>query len=173
MKKVVLLILGFLLGALAMYFYCCKDASVGDPIVDLPTPPQGTITPAEIKVLTQAYNPRYQAINDSIFRDVAGGDNRSSWYSLEDLNAFLTLAEAQADSLGYTMDGIRIYPGAHPMEKGLPGYSTYLIVPTGYKTVSEGALFYVQKGGGSDDIDGGNGLNRGENGDPPGINYPQ
>ena len=168
MKNLVLLILGFILGALAMYFYCCKQ----DPIEMLPTQPKGLIKPAEIKVLTQAYNPRYEAINDSLFNGVDGGDNRSSWYALDDVQNYLVLAKNQADSLGYTMDGIRIYPGAHPGDGKNPGYSTYLIVPTGYLNTSEGSMFFMQKGG-SDDIDGGDGLNQGKDGNPPGINYPQ
>lgn len=167
MKKLVLLLLGFILGALAMYFYCCKE----DPTETLPTPPKGIIKPAEIRVLTQAYNPRYQAINDTLFKGVAGGDNRSSWYGLEDLRNYLTIAEDQASTLGYTMDGIRIYPGAHPGDGKNPGYSTYLFVPTGYLNTSEGNMLYLQHGG--DDIPGGNGLNKGDDGQPPGANYPQ
>ncbi|WP_431135607.1 hypothetical protein [Psychroserpens mesophilus] len=170
MKKLVLLILGFILGALAMYFYCCKEEPIN--ITD-PTPPKGLIKPAEIKTLTQAYDPRYQAINNAIFEGDEGGDNRSSWYALEDLENFLTLAKIQAGDLGYTMDGIRIYPGAHSAIDKTPGYSTFLIVPTGYRNSSEGSMMFFQKGGGGKDIDGGNGLNRGEDGDPPGANYPQ
>ena len=168
MKNLVLLILGIVLGALAMYFYCCKQ----EPVEMLPPKPTGLITPTEIRTLTRDYDPRYQAINDSLFKGVAGGDNRSSWYALEDVQNYLVLAENQADSLGYTMDGIRIYPGAHPGDGKKPGYSTYIIVPTGYLKTSQGSMFMMQKGGG-DDIDGGNGLNNGDNGNPPGINYPQ
>lgn len=170
MKKLITLILGFILGALAMYFYFHNDKNVND-MEDTPVP-KGIITPSEIKTLTEAYDPRYQAINDSIFKDVEGGDNRSSWYSLEDLQNFLTLAKEQAGELGYTMNGVRIYPGAHATVDGKPGYSTFLIVPTGYKTQSEGNMMSMQ-GGNNGDIVGGNGLNKGDDGDPPGANYPQ
>ncbi|WP_040253902.1 hypothetical protein [Psychroserpens mesophilus] len=168
MKKLILLILGFILGALAMYFYCHKQ----EPIEMLPSQPNGLIKPDEIKTLTQAYNPRYEAINDSLFNGVDGGDNRSSWYALEDVKNYLVLAKNQADSLGYTMDGIRIYPGAHPGDGKNPGYSTYIFVPTGYLKTSQGNMFMMQKGGG-DDIDGGDGLNHGDEGRPPSANYPQ
>jgi hypothetical protein len=170
MKKLILLILGFILGALAMYFYFHNDKNQ-DEMEETPIP-KGIINPAEITSLTQAYNPRYQAINDSIFKGTKEEDNRSSWYSLEDLQNFITLAQKQAGELGYTMDGIRIYPGAHSAVDGVPGYSTFLLVPTGYLNKSEGSMLSMQKGGG-DDISGGNGLNNGENGDPPGANYPQ
>ena len=170
MKKLVILILGFLLGALAMYFYFHNDKNL-DEMEDTPTP-KGIITPAEITVLTKAYDPRYQSINDSVFKGVEGGDNRSSWYSLEDLENFITLAKEQAGELGYAMNGIRIYPGAHPEIDGKPGYSTFLLVPTGYPNKSEGNMLSMQ-GGGNGDIVGGNGLNKGEDGKPPGVNYPQ
>ncbi|WP_323787674.1 hypothetical protein [Psychroserpens sp.] len=170
MKKLVLLILGFILGALAMYFYFHNDKN--EESMDETPVPSGIIKPAEIKTLTEAYDPRYEAINDSVFKGVEGGDNRSSWYSLEDLQNFLTLAEKQATDLGYTMNGVRIYPGAHPQIDGVPGYSTFLLVPTGYENQSEGSMVSALVGG-NGDIIGGNGLNQGEEGDPPGINYPQ
>jgi len=171
MKKLVLLILGFILGALAMYFYCKNNQLNIDDMAETPTP-KGIISPAEIKVLTEAYNPRYEAINDSIFRGVKGGDNRSSWYSLEDLSNFLTLAEKQASDLKYTMDGVRLYLGAHPAVGNVPGYTTLLFVPTGYPMGEEGAVFGAKQGG-NGDIPGGNGLDMGEQGKPPGANYPQ
>ncbi|MFT7050334.1 MAG: hypothetical protein ACJAZK_000930 [Psychroserpens sp.] len=173
MKKLVLLILGFILGALAMYFYCQKDKGVlhgTDPLV-----PKGIITPTQIKTLTQAYNARYDSINATVFRGVQGGDNRSSWYSLDDVRNYLDSAEKQATSLKYTMDGVRLYLGAEPIVGSTPGYTTLLFVPTGTPVTSEGYMFNfaIQKGGGSPDIPGGNGLDRGTQGDPPSANYPQ
>lgn len=172
MKKLVLLILGFLLGALAMYFYCCKDG--GDLEGMEPLTPKGIITPDEISALTKAYNPRYDSISSQFFRGVEGGDNRSSWYALEDVRNYLDIAEQQAQDLKYTMDGIRIYLGAHPAEGKVNGYTTMLFVPTGYPNGAEGNMFNfaIQKGGGND-IPGGNGLDMGGEGDPPGANYPQ
>lgn len=170
MKKLVLLILGFVLGALAMYFYCSNDKN---QVTMEETPiPKGIIKPGEITTLTQAYNPRYQAINDTIFKGVEGGDNRSSWYAVEDILNFITLAQKQAEDLNYTMNGIRIYPGAHAEVDGVPGYSTFLLVPTGFPNKSEGNMMSMQ-GGGRGDISGGNGLNHGTEGDPPSANYPQ
>jgi hypothetical protein len=170
MKKLVLLILGFALGALAMYFYCSNDKNQ-ESMEDTPTP-KGIITPAEITALTKAYNPRYQAINDTIFKGIKDADNRSSWYSVEDILNFITLAQKQAGELNYTMNGIRIYPGAHPQLDVVPGSSTFLLVPTGFPNTSEGSMMSMQKGG-NGDIIGGNGLNKGDDGDPPNSNYPQ
>ncbi|WP_456437572.1 hypothetical protein [Psychroserpens sp.] len=170
MKKLVLLILGFILGALAMYFYVHNDKN--EENMDETPVPSGMIKSPKIKTLTEAYDPRYNAINDSVFKGVEGGDNRSSWYSLEDLQNFITLAQKQAGELGYTMNGVRIYPAAHPPLEGQPGYSTFLLVPTGYTNTSEGNMLSIQKGA-NGDIIGSNGLNNGDDGNPPGINYPQ
>ncbi|MEY8848628.1 hypothetical protein AB9K26_07420 [Psychroserpens sp. XS_ASV72] len=168
MKKLVLLILGFILGALAMYFYCQKET----PIEMLPPPPKGMITPAEATVLDKAYNERYQLISDSIVTR-KGGDNRSSWYALEDVQDFLQIAQSQAKDLGYTMNGVRIYLGAKPTDSQGAGYTTVFMMPTGYLNTSEGNMFNFMFQGGKNDIPGGNGLDNGEDGDPPGANYPQ
>lgn len=170
MKKLVLLILGFLLGALAMYFYCCKQDPV-DLTETAPTPPKGLITPSEAIALDKEYDPRYQLVSDSIVtRD--GGDNRSSWFSMEEIESFLLYAENQAGELDYTMNGVRIYLGAYPTVDEVPGYTTMFMMPTGYKNSSQGSMFMMQKGG-NGDITGGDGLNKGDSGDPPGANYPQ
>ncbi|MEH6536135.1 MAG: hypothetical protein V7719_07070 [Psychroserpens sp.] len=171
MKKLVLLIFGFILGALAMYFYCQKN-DVGLKAME-PTDPKGLIESAEIKVLTEAYNPRYDSISSIFFKGVKGGDNRSSWYALEDVRNYLDIAEQQAKDLQYTMDGVRLYLGAHPAVGSIPGYTTMLFVPTGYPSKAEGNMFnfVLQDGGG--DIPGGLGLDKGGQGVPPEANYPQ
>ena len=164
MKKLALVILGIILGALAMYFYFHSDKNTNDMAQE----PKGMITPAEITALTQAYNDRYQTITDTYFKGIADGDNRSSWYSLEDLESFLAIAKQEATDAGYTMDGVRLYLGAHPKVDNIPGFTTLLFVPTGYEGNSQ-----ANKGGGSVDIPGNNGFDRGGNGIPPGANYPQ
>ncbi|REG88170.1 hypothetical protein [Winogradskyella sediminis] len=171
MKKFGLLIIGIILGALAMYFYCCNK---GDMITDPPIikPPSGIITPEEIMTLDQAYNERYQIINDSLFKDSKTGDNRSSWYRLEDIEAYLAYAKQQAKDNGNTLDGLRLYLGAYPdtsTEK--PGLTTLFFVPTGYANTSEGSFFSMQ--GGSGDLKKSDGLNIGGTGHPPSANYPQ
>lgn len=165
MKKILLLLLGFLLGALVTYYYCCKQPITEEPI----RPPSGLITPAQAVVLDTTYNPRYTLVSDSIVKR-KGGDNRSSWYSLSDMRTYLNYAEKQADSLGFKMDGIRVYLGAHPEFKGVPGYTTMFFIPTGIPNTSNASMFNFQK---SLDIPGGNGLNGGGDGDPPSSNYPQ
>jgi hypothetical protein len=174
MKKLVPLVLGVVLGALAMCFYCNKiNEQTPNEMTETPTP-KGIVTPDEIKTLTEAYNPRYDTISETIFRGVPGGDNRSSWYSLEDLRNFLTLAEKQAQDLKYNMDGVRVYLGANPALKNRPGYTTLLFVPTGNPMTSEGNMLNLApQGGPGPDIPKGNGLDHGTQGDPPSANYLQ
>ncbi|WP_412561083.1 hypothetical protein [Winogradskyella sp. MIT101101] len=170
MKKLGLLILGVLLGALAMYYYCCGSIEMENesPI----TEPKGLITPKEAKTLDQAYNIKHRIINDSLYKNSAdGGDNRSSWWKLEDIQNYINYAENQAGELGYTMDGIRVYLGAHPNSGKETGLTTMFFIPTGYMNKSQGSVFPMFQESG--DIPGGSGLNHGGNGMPPGANYPQ
>ena len=71
----------------------------------------------------------------------------------------------------YTLDGLRVYLGAYPSKGGETGLTTMFIVPTGVKDTSQGSMFSIKAGSG--DIPGGDGLNFGQEGDPPGANYPQ
>lgn len=171
MKKLALVVLGIILGALAMYFYFHSDKNT----IEMAQAPKGIITPAEITALTQAYNDRYNTITNTYFKGIEDGDNRSSWYSIEDLEAFLALAKQQAGELGYTMNGVRLYLGAHPTVDDIPGYTTLLFVPTGYENSSEGNIVNsgLQKGGNNNDIPGADGFDKGDDGVPPGANYPQ
>ena len=127
--------------------------------------PKGIITPKEAKELNDAFTTRCELISKDITKRP---DNRSSWYSLEDIKAYLKHAETQAKELGYEMNGIRIYCGAYPSVKGQAGYSTSFIVPTAH--IADG-----KDGGNSDgsDIPEGDCLNKGNNGHPPDATYPQ
>lgn len=168
MKKIMYVLLGAALGVLGSYLYCsnCQVAETPPEVVA----PRGIITPAEATALDQAFNTRHELISDSI---VGRPDNRSSWYSLQDMKDYLSYAESQAKDLGYTMDGIRVYLGAHATVDSVPGYTTLFFIPTGSEAVSEGSTAPLSARTGSGDIPGGNGLNDGGLGDPPSANYPQ
>lgn len=170
MKKLVLFVLGAIIGALAMYYYCCGSMSMEDesPINE----PKGLISPKEAMALDQAYNIKHRIINDSLYRgSKEGGDNRSSWWKIEDIQDYINYAENQAGELGYTMDGLRVYLGSHPNSGGETGLTTMFFIPTGYQNTSQGSMFPSIQG--SNDIPGGFGLNMGNDGVPPGANYPQ
>ncbi|MGJ8593574.1 MAG: hypothetical protein ACSHXF_13565 [Aquaticitalea sp.] len=165
MKNFLIVIVGALIGAAIVYFFCCKTINMTNE----PTKPNGIITPEQIKTLDQAFNSRHQLISDSI---VMRPDNRSSWYSLEDMRDYLDYAESQAKDLGYKMDGIRIYLGAQANEGTTVGYTTMFFVPTYNEVMAEGSMVNFVRGG-SKDVPGGNGLDMGGPGDPPSSNYPQ
>ncbi|MCC1483670.1 hypothetical protein [Winogradskyella immobilis] len=130
---------------------------------------KGLITSTEAKKLNDEWGEtRAEAMNQCI-SDVTGGkvteDNRSSWWSLEDLKAYIKHAKKQAKKLGYEMNGIRVYCGAHSEDDC---YATSFIVPT-----YAGGLGKDDGDGDNGDIPGGDGLNKGPEGDPPGSGYPQ
>ena len=126
--------------------------------------PKGIISPKEAKQLNDAFNTRCELISKDI---VKRPDNRSSWWSLEDIRGYLDYAEKQAKELGHEMNGIRVYCGAHPEVKGKVGYSTSFIVPTA-------EIIDGKDGGGKNgDIPDAEALNRGQDGWPPNASYPQ
>lgn len=121
--------------------------------------PSGVITSKEAQTMDQAFDERYAAMSKCIGKD----DNRSSWWSLDDMRNFLNYAENQARELGYTMDGVRIYEGAH----GEKGYTSMFIAPTGSKGTGGS-----RQAAGNGDIPDCDALNDGGNGNPPSANYP-
>ena len=125
---------------------------------------KGLISPKEAKQLNDAFTERCELISKNITKRP---DNRSSWFSLKDIKAYLEYAEKQARENGHEMNGIRIYNGAYPITKEGVGYSTSFIVPTA--RIIDGK----DGGGGNGDIPDGDGLNDGDIGFPPGSNYPQ
>ncbi|MCK7591169.1 hypothetical protein M0G43_11335 [Subsaxibacter sp. CAU 1640] len=167
MKNIVTFLVGALVGAGIVYFLCCNDDT--EEIIGTP---KGIITPAEASALDEAFNSRHLLISDSI---VKRPDNRSSWYSLQDVRDYLTIAEKQATGLGYKMNGVRIYLGAYPDTANEVGYTTMFFIPTGNEVTAESNMFNFKmtQTGGSSDIPGGKGLNAGIPGDPPSANYPQ
>lgn len=125
---------------------------------------KGLISPEQAKELNDAFTSRCVLVSKDI---VKRPDNRSSWYSIKDLCAYLDYAEKQARVLGHKLNGVRIYCGAYPTINDKVGYSTSFIVPTS-EIVDD-----KDSGGGNGDIPGGDGLNDGQNGFPPNANYPQ
>ena len=126
--------------------------------------PKGVISPDEAKTLDQAFTARHDLISNNILKRP---DNRSSWWSLQDMKDYLEYAEAQVKELGYEMNGVRVYLGAYPEAKEGPGYTTMFMVPTA--DIPQGK----DGSGGNSDVPGADGLNGGEDGHPPMSNYPQ
>jgi hypothetical protein len=166
MNKAVVLLLGVAIGVAATYLYF-KEAKKEDITF---VKPKGIITPAQAKALDVNWTKERKRAVDS----VAGRpDNRSSWWSLEDIQNYLAYTQNQADSLGYKMNGIRVYLGVYaanaPNRKA--NYTTMFIVPTGKKSISEANSVNINLQSPNGDIPGGDPLNDGSNGVPPGSGY--
>jgi hypothetical protein len=170
MKNFGLLILGIILGAAAMYFY--SNGTEGEHEALAMIKPKGVITPARAKILNDNWTKERATFLDSI---AGRPDNRSAWWSVEDIQNYISYAENQTGELGYEMDGLRVYFGVYPKSApdGRANYSTVFIVPTGKKIKSEGAVIPLNllQGRGGVDIDPANPLNKGEDGIPPGSGY--
>ncbi|HZW63817.1 MAG TPA: hypothetical protein VFF15_09270 [Flavobacteriaceae bacterium] len=172
MKQLGYIILGIALGILFSYLFKVGcDLEPEEPAVEI-IKPRGLITPQQAIMLDTAYNKRHRLISDSIiFRP--GGDNRSSWYGLEDVKNYLKYADSQATALGYTLNGLRIYAGAYETtSKFGAGYTTFFIIPTGEKNTAKASSMVNALPIESSDIPESDGLNAGEQGNPPYANYP-
>ncbi len=171
MRKIGLVLIGIVIGALGSYFYFSGENVESSMAKQVIVKPKGLINPQTAEGLSQGFNSRHRLISDSI---VKRPDNRSSWWSLQDLRNYLNYAENQAIDLGYTMNGVRLYLGAHPKANERAGLTTMFFAPTGSVSISESSMFYfgMQKED-NGDIPGAEALNRGSDGWPPNASYPQ
>ena len=171
MKKFGLVLIGIIIGALGCYFYFNGNNVESSMEKIAIVKPKGLISPQQAEGLSQGFNSRHRLISDSI---VKRPDNRSSWWSLKDMRDYLNYAENQATDLGYTMNGVRLYLGAHPKANEKAGLTTMFFAPTGSITMSESSMFnFSLYQGGEEDIPGAEALNKGSDGWPPNATYPQ
>ncbi|WAC02646.1 hypothetical protein N7U66_02885 [Lacinutrix neustonica] len=119
----------------------------------MPTP-KGMITAAQAQNLNDNWTNLRSRANDS----AAGKpDNRSSWYSFDDLQDFLNIIKGDNPDV----NGVRFYLGTETSLIDKKGLTTIFMVPT------------VEKDGITRDIPGARGMDRGAEGDPPESGYPQ
>lgn len=130
------------------------------------------ITPQEAKDLNQNFvNTRAKAIDVAIGKK----DAISSWFSLDDLKAYISSVEAEGKAQGITVNGLRVYFGSYSKNDKNPtknNYSTVFFVPTQSKkntSSEEGEVTAVQ----SSDIVTIDPMNDGGIGYPPSATYPQ
>lgn len=138
MKKLIYVILGFVVGAVLTYYFCPREVQKMTETSN--KAPKDTISVKEAKVLSNNWERNNPTEIDSLI-DVEGTKKqmRSVAWSLEDINEYLVYAEAKSDSLGYTMTGVRVYLGNYgnvnnPVKKNR---NTMFIVPTGNKNTSK------------------------------------
>lgn len=132
MKKLSYIILGFIIGALATYYFCPRD--LGEEMVDVKViKPKGVISPGQAKKLNNNWSEfREAAVDSAAKRQGRDKDNRSTWWSIDDIENYLAYAKQQTDSLKYDISGIRVYLGVYGDNAGRTkkNLSTMFIVPT-------------------------------------------
>ncbi len=155
MKNLGSLVFGLLIGATAAYFYF-NNSNQTPPMSTPSTPPSGIISAQDAKDLSDNWTNLRKTVNDSVaFNE---GDNRSSWYSLDDLSSFIQTVKTTHPSA----NGLRFYLGVDTAA-GSGGYTTIFMVPTELDAKTKQ----------NNDISGADGLDEGDKGMPPTAAYPQ
>lgn len=142
MKKLAYIILGFIIGAVLTYYFCPRpdDTEAMDTKI---VKPKGVISVKEAKVLNTNWTDfRKAAVDSAAKKQGRNKDNRSTYWSLEDIENYLLYAKAQSDTLGYDMTGIRVYLGVYGKNAGQSkkDLTTMFIVPTGKKSHSKAGM---------------------------------
>ena len=170
MKKLSYIILGFLIGAFATYYFCPRELEDDDDDMVEIVKPIRVITPAQAKILNDDWTKYRQTAVDSAARKQGRyRDTRSVWWSIEDIQNYLAYAENQSGELGYNMTGIRVYLGVYGKNAGQAkkDLSTMFIVPTGKKARSEASSLNLPIQPGNNNIPGIDPLNDGGGSDSP------
>lgn len=165
MKKLGLLILGFIIGALLTYLYCPRPNDMQEMQVmnKKNKTPKDTISVAQAKQLFKNWQKNNPTEIDSTIEVVGSRKitTNVSW-SLDVIRDYLDYAEKKSDSLGFKMTGIRVYManyGKNPDPK-LKNRNTLFIAPIGTKNISKGNFVNVTSQGEEGDT-GAPPLNRG------------
>ncbi|ETN95684.1 hypothetical protein SAMN04487906_0921 [Zhouia amylolytica] len=97
----------------------------------------------------------------------------SSWYSVDELQSYINESIKKADTLGYSVDGFRIYIGVFPDEDQYGSKKntlTTFITPTGVRNVQKGSFMMLPPPS-SDDIEEVDPIEYGGQRDPPDAPY--
>lgn len=134
--------------------------------------PKGLISSDKAKELNQEFIKTRSKELDKIVKKETGNpkkeDSLSSWFSLEELKNYIAYVENKNPEV----NGLRVYFGAYgkkTTEKS--NTTTVFFVPT--KPGIESSKTVSITGAGSLDIVTVDGLNAGQQGDPPNVAYPQ
>lgn len=172
MKKLSYIILGFILGALLTYYFCPKQDDM-KAIEAKTVKPNGVISVKEAIALNDNWtNERQKAVDSAAQSYGREKDDRSTWWSLADIENYLDFAKNEAESLGYNMSGIRVYLGVYGEDAGQSkkNLTTMFIVPTGEKSLAEANMSLFRLPPNDPDVPGGSPLNNGSGGNG---GYPQ
>ncbi len=167
MKKLSYIILGFIIGAVLTYYFCPRQFVDEQPKI---VKPNGVITQANAKELNDDWTKYRQAAVDSAAKKQGRNqDDRSVYWELADVENYLAYAKNQADSLGYSFTGIRVYLGVYGKNAGQAkkDLTTMFIVPTGKKAQSQAGNIFLPPS--NNDLP----VSPLNNGDGNGNGYPQ
>lgn len=131
MKKLAYIILGFIIGAIITYYFCPRelDMDIETKIVK----PKGVISIKAAKELNKNWTDfREAAVDSAAKKQGRNKDDRSSWWSIDDIENYIAYAKEQTDSLNYGMTGIRVYLGVYGKNAGQSkkDLTTMFLVPT-------------------------------------------
>lgn len=138
MKKASLFLLGIIIGAFVTYFFCPRQAAKlkEQPIVK----PKGVITVEKAKELNTNWTlHRKKAVDSAAAKQGRKQDDRSVWWSLDDVENYVAYAKSESQRLGYDMNGIRVYLGVYGKNAGQTkkDLTTMFLVPTGNVSKSQ------------------------------------
>lgn len=148
MKNLIYIILGIIIGAVTTYYVVQKNLTDDIKI----TKPKGVITPEQAKVLNDNWS-RYRkaAVDSAAQKQGREIDNRSVWWSIEDIENYIAFSKKQTDSLKYNLTGMRVYLGVYGKNAGQAkkNLTTMFLVPTVKKLNSKGSMipFVFQEDG--------------------------
>ncbi|MDO7172590.1 hypothetical protein [Mariniflexile sp. AS56] len=141
MKKLSYIIFGAIIGVLITYFFCPRQLEDEEFVKFMK--PKGVITAEKAKELNANWTlHRKAAVDSAAKKQGRNQDDRSTYWSLDDIENYLGYAQNQADSLGYTMTGVRVYLGVYGKNAGQAkkDLTTMFIVPTGKKSKSQASF---------------------------------
>lgn len=155
MKNLRLIILGFIIGALATYFFCPRQAVEEEAVVAEVVKPKGVITVAQAKELNDNWTKFRKPVLDSITQQMVGKDDyRSAWWSLNDVEEYIAYIKQETQNDGETFTGLRVYFGVYgeTYSEDKKFLSTVFIVPTGEKKTDKAGMSNFNLQGGDGDL---------------------
>lgn len=142
MKKLSYIILGFIIGALATYYFCPRQIDDGVDGIEI-VKPKDVITPDQAKILNNNWTEyRKAAVDSAAARQGREIDNRSTWWSIKNIENYIAYSKQQTDSLGYGLTGLRVYLGVYGKNAGQTkrDLTTMFIVPTVKKVKDKASM---------------------------------
>ncbi len=171
MKRTLSYLLILIIGLLLGYYSSCLRGD--QPPTSTDAIEDHLIEPETAKRWNELYRTsRYNVINESLGLTDEQLDNRSTWYSLEEIEQYIAYAKRRSHELGDNLTGFRLHLAVNPEvevvnNQGVNvGQTTIFIAPTkSTETGKAGFLnFYDDHNEDNDDIEP---LERGSAGDPP------